>query len=123
MAGAPKQLDTVAGLTATTTRAIDGSGGAHGAASFYLDLTDITPQDGDLDVTLQWRTAAGNAFAIAEVTGLTSAGVVLLPLTAGVFDATRNAVIEPVEVVWTFNDGGGDAPIDVDGTVYAMYGE
>ena len=117
MSAAPRALDTASGITADRTQAIEGGGGSHASATFLVDVTGITRTTGSLTVTLNWVSASGAVVQIAEDTTITTAGITRLDLEAD-FAATRDAIPEPIQVVW---DLIGDATA-VSGTVYAAYG-
>jgi len=118
MAKGPFIIDTGTALVADRTQVLSHTG-AHGAATFYLDLTAITRTTGTLDVTLRWISQDGNTVAIAAITGLTGTGLSRLVLTAGEFDLTRQCIPEPNQVFW---DLVGDTTA-VTGNIYASYGD
>jgi hypothetical protein len=119
MAGSQKVLDSAAAIVASRTVAID-QYGAHRAAAFEVFVTAITRTTGTLTVSLYWSAdgTAANGAKIAEVTGLTAAGLANLPLITP-FTSTNFAIPSPNLVVWTLV---GDATA-VTGNVVAFYGD
>ena len=119
MSGGPVRiLDTAVGITADRAAHLPASR-AYQKANFWLDLTAITRTTGTFDLTLYWSPdgSSAGAVVIAQITGLTAAGLVQLPIEAA-FIAAEDSIPEPNLVIWNLV---GDATA-VSGRIYAMYG-
>lgn len=66
MAGTVKVISQVTGMTQTTAAVIDGGGGAHKGAQFYVDITAISRTTGTLACTAIWKTIDGVSLKIGR---------------------------------------------------------
>ena len=100
MAGSSRIVDTASGITASRSVKVDSRGG-HAAASFIADVTAITRTTGSLVIILNYDPGNGSSpIVVATKTGIIATGVVKVPLHAN-FSATRFAIPEPNNVIWS----------------------
>jgi hypothetical protein len=124
MSGTVKILDTVTALDgdADRTANVDGGGGAHRTAHFYVDVTALTRTTGSMVVSVRWNSTSGTATTIAISASITAAGIYRLVPTTGVFDKAWCAVPAPTSVLWDMT--GTAATISaVAGSIYSIYGD